>query len=65
MLHQKDGMVNVNSKKCCEIGCTTRANFNIRGLTALYCFEHKKRNMINVNGKNAKLPSVGNFFKPV
>ena len=45
-------MVNIINKKCKD--CKKIANFNYDGEKPLYCFEHKKENMIDIKSKNCQ-----------
>jgi hypothetical protein len=48
--HKKEGMVDVNNKKCLE--CKKQPKFNKEGETrGLYCSEHKKDGMVDVKNK--------------
>jgi len=51
--HKKDGMVNVKSKTCKDVGgCKKQPAYNIEGKTiGLYCSEHKKDGMVDVKNK--------------
>src|SRR5437870_350255 len=51
-VHKKDGMIDVISKTCIELGYKTIPTFNIDGEPkALYCAAHKKDGMIDVKSK--------------
>jgi hypothetical protein len=48
-------MIDITHKKCCENNCMKRPNFNLPiEKKALYCFEHKKENMISISKKNCQ-----------
>jgi len=53
MLHKKNGMVNVKSKKCKEKKCNiSNPSFNYKNIKfGIYCTKHKKENMIDVRNK--------------
>lgn len=48
VIHKKDDMKNIRSKKCREKGCDKHPSFNYEGLKAEYCLKHKEENMIMV-----------------
>ena len=44
----------MRNKICIHEDCSTRANFNYKGIKlALYCSKHKLENMVDVNNKIA------------
>ena len=50
--HKHDGMINLKNSKCIEEDCMIVPNFNLLNETkAIYCFTHKKENMINIREK--------------
>ena len=55
VLHKKDNMVNVKSRKCEENGCPITASFNFENeKIARFCFKHKKDNMITSFGNRKR-----------
>jgi hypothetical protein len=45
-------MINVINKTCCVEDCKKQPNYNLEGKTkGLYCFTHKKKDMIDVKNK--------------
>jgi hypothetical protein len=54
---QKNNMIDVKHDYCKEKDCETRPSFNISTETVgMYCFEHKKKNMINVESIGCNHP---------
>lgn len=52
-------MINVANKRCIFEGCTKRRIYNVKGVkTPIYCFTHKKEDMLKT--KNAFLKDVLN-----
>lgn len=49
--HKKEGMINVNAKRCIYNGCETHASYNIVGKKAEFCAKHKTEEMVNVSNK--------------
>ena len=48
-----DKAINVKNKLCLHEGCNIQANFNYETeQTSIYCFTHKKNEMINIKNKN-------------
>lgn len=45
-IHKLDGMDNIHLQKCLE--CNINASFGFKGGKRLYCFKHKKNNMISI-----------------
>ena len=79
MSQEKEGMVNVTSKRCCENGCKTQPLYNRESETkGLYCAAHKKEGMVDVKNKkcceeackkhpiyNHESETKGLFTKPI
>ena len=55
--HKKEGMLDVQNKKCEFIGCTKNPTCNFEGeKIRLYCADHKTEKMINVKHKTCEFP---------
>lgn len=48
-------MINVVTKCCIEDNCDKIPSFNVpTEINALYCFDHKKKNMINIKSNKCQ-----------
>jgi hypothetical protein len=56
-LHKEQDMVDIVSKRCKHLNCTTRPTFGKLGKSAEYCKDHKEQNMVNVVSKRCKHPN--------
>jgi hypothetical protein len=51
-------------QNCIENGCKTYPIYNLPNeKKAIYCFQHKKENMINIKNKRCKTPLCGIFIR--
>ena len=51
-------MIDVTHKRCAEQNCIKQPTYNLPTKTkGLYCFEHKKTNMINIKNKRCVEPN--------
>jgi hypothetical protein len=56
--HKESNMVDVKSKRCESMGCTSSPSFNIEGASAgRFCSTHKESNMVDVKSKHCE--SIG------
>ena len=62
LLHKKEGMIGVKSKKCIYKGCKTRSSFNKEGEgNSLYCSLHKQEGMIDVKEESFEITNIPLF----
>lgn len=56
VMHKKEGMVNVRSKRCAEDGCVTHPVYNFEGeIGGVYCKNHNKHNMVDVESRRCAI----------
>lgn len=50
--HKKEGMIDVNHRKCCYENCNYTPTYNYKNeIRPIYCSIHKKDEMVNVKHK--------------
>ncbi len=53
--HKEIGMINVSTKKCKFMGCSTVANFNFEGMkNRKFCSKHKEEGMVDIINKKCQ-----------